>query len=431
VLILCQPFNNNFGGGITQANLFSGWDKDKLAVACTVHMFSDLNTGICDTYYLLGNEEYKWKFPFNYLQRSAASGVVKLSADKGNESKPAALKPTLRARLVNNFFYPFLEFIGLFHSISKITLSDSFCKWLNEYNPDVIYAQASSRETVLFCSLVQTYLKKPMVFHMMDDWPSTISEKGPFKNYWRKKIDREFRDMLKQCKVLLGISDYMALEYKTRYGCDFITFHNPIELDFWRSAQRTQYKLKTPAKLLYAGRIGPGIQSSLELTAKAVEHMNQNTGISLQFVLQTKEKPAWVEQYSCVKHTGLVEYKDLPKVFAQADFLLLPYDFSDASIRFVKFSMPTKAPEYMVSGTPVIVYAPSETAIIRNAEENDWAKIISEESYLTFSGVLQELIMNENERKRIGTNAIRFAEDHFNAAKVRNKFRETISSLPG
>jgi hypothetical protein len=32
VLIIGQPFNNDTGGGITLSNLFSGWDKDKIAV---------------------------------------------------------------------------------------------------------------------------------------------------------------------------------------------------------------------------------------------------------------------------------------------------------------------------------------------------------------------------------------------------------------
>jgi len=27
----------------------------------------------------------------------------------------------------------------------------------------------------------------PSVIHIMDDWPSTISKKGIFKNYWEKK----------------------------------------------------------------------------------------------------------------------------------------------------------------------------------------------------------------------------------------------------
>ena len=38
-------------------------------------------------------------------------------------------------------------------------------------------------------------------------------------------------------------------------------------------------------------------------------------------------------------------------------------DFDKKSISFLKYSMPTKASEYMISGTPVLVYSHGETAV--------------------------------------------------------------------
>lgn len=134
------------------ANLFSGWDKDKIAVVCTSHMFNNLNTSICDTYYVLGEQEHKWSFPFNYLQRKVASGEVKVASDS-EMAKEAAVKTSLRSKIVNNYFYPFLEYIGLFHGISKITMSDKLHQWIEAYNPDVIYAQAGVRETLYFACM--------------------------------------------------------------------------------------------------------------------------------------------------------------------------------------------------------------------------------------------------------------------------------------
>ena len=433
VLIIGQPFTNNSGGGITQSNLFGGWDKDKIAVVCTSHMFNNLNSDLCDTYYLLGNEEYKWAFPFNLMQRSTASGEVKLDANKINTvaSVPSGnIKAPLRTRIINNYFYPFLEYAGLYHNISKIVLSDKFRKWLDEYNADAIYAQASTRETVLFCIAVQEYTKKPMVFHMMDDWPSTISEKGPFKNLWRNNIDKHFRRLLDRSAVLLSISDFMAQEYKRRYGGkDWITFHNPIDVGFWKSHQRNNYQLSSTPALLYAGRIGLGITASLETIAKAIDKVNSRQEKQLQFVLQTELLPEWVSNYKCVKHKSMVPYRELPKVFAEADLLILPYDFSDESIKFIKYSMPTKAPEYMMSGTPIIVYAPEVTAIVKDAEKNKWAKLVTENNIDELSEAIEQVFTSETERKEIAGNAIAIAETKFNAVTVRNRFRETIASM--
>ena len=428
VLIIGQPFNNNFGGGITQANLFSGWDKEKIAVVCTDHMFNNLNTEICDTYYLLGSEEYKWNFPFNLLQRKVLSGSVKV---KKSNDKPGLVsaKAKFRTKIIDKYFYPFLEYIGLFHSISKITLSDKLCKWLDEYNPDIIYAQATSREGVLFCQLLQEYVKKPMIYHVMDDWPSTISQKGLFKNFWHKKIDRELRALLDKSTILLSISHDMAEEYKTRYGKNFITFHNPIEIDFWKSHQRKNYELGTTPSILYAGRIGPGIETSLETIAKAIEKVNIQFSRTVKFILQTKDKPLWVDTYNCVTHKAMVPYEELPRVFAEADFLYLPYDFSDESIRFIKYSMPTKAPEYMISGTPVIMFGPGETALMKDGQRNSWAKVVTENNVEALAEAINTLITNDTLRKELAENAIRIAETNYNSVKIRNEFKEVISSL--
>ena len=96
VLIVGQPFNNNSGGGITQANLFGGWEKDKIAVVSTVHMFNNLNTTICDTYYILGDKEYKWIFPFNLLQRKVASGLRKIDDQDTKQPPPVKAQTTRR-----------------------------------------------------------------------------------------------------------------------------------------------------------------------------------------------------------------------------------------------------------------------------------------------------------------------------------------------
>lgn len=429
ILIIGQPFNNNSGGGITQSNLFKAWDKDRIAVVCTSHMFNNLNADICNTYYLLGSEEYKWSFPFNLLQRKVLSGELKIKPSAENKEDAKFVATPLRNKLINNILYPLLEYIGVLHSISKITLSAKLCNWIDDYKPDAIYAQASTRETVLFCSLIQAYTKKPFIFHMMDDWPSTISVKGPFKKFWHKKIDKEFRLLLDKATVLLSISDGMAQEYKNRYKKEFITFHNPIEIQFWKSYQRKDYALSSPTTILYAGRIGTGIQDTLKIMAETIENLNKANGYKVNFVLQTSEKPSWVDKYNYTLHKPLVAYNELPKVFAQADILYLPYDFSEESIRFIKYSMPTKAPEYMVCGTPILMFAPEETALVIAAKKGKWAKLVTENNNKKLSEAVDQLLINEVERTQIALNAIKIAETEFNAEAVRNKFRNLIATI--
>jgi glycosyltransferase involved in cell wall biosynthesis len=428
VLIIGQPFNNDTGGGITLSNLFSGWDKNRIAVACSPYLLQDnIDSDICDTYYQLGQKEGKWVFPFNLFNRKYYSGIIKFSKEK--KSTSVLKKSPLRVKMIMKFFYPMLKSMGLINYIFTTRLSEEFCRWLNEFKPDIIYAQASSRDGVMFCSLVHSYLNKPLIFHMMDDWPSTITARGIFGKKLKRTIDYEFRKLLDKADILMSISDQMAKEYKKRYNKDFITFHNPIDIQFWKKHQRNSYRLSNSPTILYAGRTGLGIQHSLELIAQAVQRVNEELGLTIKFVLQTSQKPSWVASYPCVVHKPFVSYDELPRVFSEADLLVLPYDFSQQSLRYIKHSMPTKAPEFMVSGTPIIIFAPEETAIVTYAEKYNWAKVVSKNNVNDLAEGIKFLIQDEKNRQMIARAAVAIAENNHNSFEVKRKFKETICLL--
>ncbi|MEI8060442.1 MAG: hypothetical protein WCG67_09810, partial [Ferruginibacter sp.] len=88
-----------------------------------------------------------------------------------------------------------------------------------------------------------------------------------------------------------------------------------------------------------------------------------------------------------------------------------------------------KAPEYMVSGTPIIVFAPEVTAIVKDAQKNKWAKVITENDIEKLSMAIRDIFKNELERKEIAKSAINIAEYKFNAETVRNRFKELLSSM--
>lgn len=221
----------------------------------------------------------------------------------------------------------------------------------------------------------------------------------------------------------------MAREYERRYGQGFITFHNPIDSQFWKRYQRSDYKLGKQITLLYAGRIGIGIDRSLETIARAVEQLNKRRDIAVKFVLQTKEMPKWVDNYPCTIHQDFVAYDDLPKVFAEADLLILPYDFSRKAHKYIKYSMPTKAPEYMMSGTPVVIFGPEETAVIKYARKYNCAKIVTENNINALAVAITELINNEPSRIQLAENAKMVAAKYHDALDIRKNFRQLMAAL--
>ena len=429
VLILNQPFVTDTGGGITLSNLFSGWDRDKLAVACLGYVLTPtIDSTICNNYYQLGDDERNWIFPFNILSRTYKSGPIKFTDTSKKNVVEEATKSKTRVSFLNTYLNPLLEYTGLSQIITKTTLSPKFKEWLDDYSPDVIYVQCPTRESILFCIEVIKYLKKPSVFHMMDDWPMLIGVKGFFRSYWKNKIDEEFKTLLKMVDTHLGICDYMAEAYKRRYGIDFITFHNPIDLSFWQKGQKKQYKLSSAPKLMYAGRIGLGIDNSLKTIAAAVAKINEEMQMNIQFVIQSIEPPSWVKNYPAAVHKNFVPYSQLPFEFGSPDFLILPYDFSPESLAYIKYSMPTKASEYMTSGTPIVIYAPKETALVDYAEQNKWATIVTDQKESKLVDGLKKVILDENYRRNIAETAKNVAIKRHDIRIVTKDFQQILTN---
>jgi len=431
VLIFGQPFNNYSGGGITLTNLFKGWTKNKIAVTYLGHGLSNITTDICDTYYQLGKEEHKWKFPFNLVQKNFPSGLKSFEQKTGTHV--IRYKSGVRNKIVNRFFYPLLKWLGLYHTMSGISLSQKFKHWLSEFKPEVLYVQVASRETLLFASQLVDYLEIPSVNHAMDDWPSSIRTHGLFKSYWYKKIDAELKQFIEKVDLNFSISEAMSDEYQRRYDKKFIPFHNPVDSKVWLPHVKKDYELnKEKITILYSGRIGIGITESIMDVASAIDTIkNEQVRIDLHIQTFTKDPDILnkLQKFRCVVINPFTAYEQLPKIFSTADILLLANEFNVKGLVYLKYSMPTKASEYMISGTPVLLYAPKETAISTFFMKNECGCCVLERSSVELRNALDHLINDENYRRKLGQNAVALAMDKFDQVKVRNEFQRLLIDI--
>jgi glycosyltransferase involved in cell wall biosynthesis len=432
VLIYGQPFNHNSGGGITLTNLFTGWPKEKIAVLFAPWDSVSVSTQICDTYYQIGKDEHKWKFPFNaFKQPFTASGLFNF--DNSREIFADSPKKGIKRLLARKVFNPFFNWLGLYHGGSEIILSPGLKAWLNNYKPDIIYMQISSLEGITFAIQLIDYLKIPSALHMMDDWPSTISSYGPFKKYWRREIDSQFRCLLDKVKLHISISDAMSDEYRERYDKEFVVFHNPVDTKVWLPHIKTNFTLdKKCVSVLFSGRIGTGISNSLLEVASAIDSIHDND-LNIKLYIQTTVKEhsvlQQIQKYKCPVINPVAEYDQIPGIFSKADILLLANDFNTSAISFLKLSMPTKASEYMVSGTPVLIYAPNETAVSKFFYQNNCGYCITTQSREAIAEAVQFLINNEEYRKKISSNAVKLALEKFDAVEVRKKFQNMLLAI--
>jgi glycosyltransferase involved in cell wall biosynthesis len=424
ILIIGQYFNTRSGGGITLSNLFNGWDKDRIAVAA--ENIYNPNLAVCNKYYQLGTSETKRKFPFN-LKRW---GKPVESGDVLKNHVPISLSDTrnIKNSKLMDLYFRLLFFTGLIHYKQRFIISNEFLNWIKEYSPDYIYSQLSALELIRLVNDLNKKLKLPVAIHIMDDWPHSIYKGYISKLLWQKIINKEFLNLLSDAKLLFSISEAMSEEYLKRYHLRFIPFHNPVELKNHSLVYKINYDLDGPFKILYSGRIGLGIKNCLLEIAYAIQSLTLK-GIKIEFHIQSTNYNPLLNKllkFEFIKLNDMAPYSELISIFAKYDLLVIPNDFDKESRKFLRFSMPTKASEYMVSGTPILLYSSYETAVTQHALKNNWAYVVSEKNKLKLSSALHELYEKTDLRIELGKTARRYALEHFDADKIREQFRNSF-----
>jgi len=433
VLLLGNCYDGNLCEGVTTNSLFGNWPKEKLAAIGTVDHFP--RDSVIGLYYCIGEEEYEYLFPLNYMFTIKSFGSRVIVPDKNAQQVNTNIKliektrTTLFREIIKKWQRYILKRLDAQEVILKTKLSSGLIKWISDYQPEIIYTILGSLRSIRFANNIADITGASLVVHIMDDWPEIIHRGGLFSFYFRKRMKIELKALFQKSKCRLVISQAMADIYNKRYKIDFTPFHNSIEISIWEQNRKTTWEAGSPFRILYTGGIGVAKLESIVFFAEAIRRLNKKgLKVKLELVTANYNNP----RISDINNPGVVEllppveHDDIPALLAGADLLLLPIDFDKKSIRYTRYSMPTKVSEYMASGTPVLVFAPEETAVFQYASRENWALTIGKQDINIVMRTITELYENEKTRKSLGQHAMALASRNHDSKKIRHEFDSLI-----
>lgn len=420
LVVTSNNFNLVTGGGITLTNLFRGWPHDRIANLHEDRTPEDLS--VCRTFYRLSDAEIRWRWPFSLAR--PWYGRVK-ERDTANREEATQNRPPSR---------PWLSKIK--HAVGDgvpkyACLTERLMTWVQAFQPTLLYAFLGSLEQMDLTRRLAGRLRVPLVVHMMDDWPAVLYASSWLAPVLRPVVRRSLEELLGCAAARLAICDAMSREYEARYGYRFQAFQNALDTERWLPMSRTDWKAGRPFLVRYVGSIVPsGQRNSLKDIARAVATLSaQGVAIELRVhapwhesaYLRADGFPA-----EAVRIDGPPDPASIATLLAGADLLVLPYNFDARSARFIRLSLPTKAPAYMVSGTPILVYAPRDVATAEYARREGWGYVVSSAGESHLRTALQLLADDEGLRERLGRRAQQVARTNHDAARVRTAFWDTL-----
>ena len=401
VLILCdEPTNTISGGGVTMGNLFRGWPKDRIAQVWAHHRF-EIDTEVCTQSLRLGNHELPGRAWVPQAVRQQR-GLVK------------RVRPLVRPGVRVDY--------------------DRVRQWAQQFRPDVVYAQLTPYPmyTWWLPRIIARDLGVPLVNHIMDDWPTAVQAEWlpGYRLAACALLQRQLRLLFGAAVRNLAICEQMAQAFAERYGTSFATFHNCVDLDLWSQPKLEYAPASNEFHVAYLGALSETTQLlSLRDVAQAVTAL-AGRGEPIRLTVYTGSMYVdYFRQYlggfPAVTHGGAVARGDLCRCLASADLLVLPVNFGRAG-GFARLSMPTKVPEYMASGTPVLVYAPEHVPPAVYARVEGWGHVLDTPSIDALEGAILELRESPALRERLGRRARDLAVERHSAQVTRDDFRSLM-----
>jgi len=431
LIFTASTFNPYTGTGILLTNLFKGWPIDNLALIHSDSFYHDYT--LCKKVYKLRAGEYGFAWPLfasinkifgKYVQRSKNTNY-NINSNKINN--PSDIKAIIRKayKKINGV-------LGGQEVYLKYVASNNLLQWINMFNPQIIYCHVSSLMNLRFARELKGILKIPLSIHIMDDWINVRYQEGIFAPKLKLAFYKELESLLAETSLRMGIGQKMCDAYENKFGYSFKPFSNVVDPGLWLNHSNWKRSKDGHFLIVYAGTINSKNVSNLETISKIVEELHKEK-VNCKLKIYTFHPR--VESYRPLLErkpsVTLVEVpkddEDMISLLKNSDLLFLPVDFTKESIERMRYSIFAKIPAYMMSGTPILVYGPSEVASVEYALKEKWAYVVAKKDKKALRDAIIYLASNPSLSKKLGQRAQEVGKKDFDANKVRLKFHNALA----
>ena len=263
------------------------------------------------------------------------------------------------------------------------------------FAPEVIVYRPVADAPILHAAamnMVRT-LGIPCIVWLMDDWPERLRVTNPGQH---EAMDSDLRELLAGAADRFAICESMADAFQDRYGCSFKIFRNGATPEDWVPLRR-QPDAEGRLRIRYAGSLAPDTtRESVLDVATAVEELGARHPISFEIRTHAHWHSAERSRYADFKHvsfsTSDLDYAAYRQWLADADVLVIAYNFDPDTIRYLRHSFANKTPEYLASGAAVLAYGPPAIATMDFLASRRVAAVVDRRDANDLKRTIEQLI---------------------------------------
>lgn len=426
VLVLSHnAFSKVQNNGKTLESFFKRWDKKCIA---QLYLQPDLpDHDFCNNYFrmtdyeVLNNVFFNGKVGHRIFASEKDSDFIdhmnpmikKLYFDRRKSGERKGL---------NNFIHKlFVARIPLFVGLRELLWARSKWKsnllieWIKEFSPDVLFFQGSNGVFGYEIALwICNEFKIPLILELTDDYTTSLYSCSLLERINKKKYREVFAHAISLAYRVITISEYMAIEYKKRFGGEYSVLMNSVNIN----ATDDEPDIQDHVRFLYAGNVSINRWRVLVQIGKAINEINDEHDIKCKLDIYTptlmqekiRRRLSSVESIEC---KGSLNQEELAVEIQRSNILVHVEAFDKKNKKITRLSISTKIPEYMASKRCILAVGPNDVASIIYLRDNCYAQVAESDNINIIKDSIIELINRPDVRKT-------YSEAAYKAAYLRH-----------
>lgn len=284
----------------------------------------------------------------------------------------------------------------------------------------MVYAFVYSTDCLNYASWVSQQKGIPLLVHLADH--NDLFEKSPVTN------------ILRQCSKLICITRDMKKKYESTLGRnDIKVLHNGAEDQCFNIPPPTRllFDKNNSFKLCFLGGLfshlhGDCIEDIFEAVAQISKHHRE-----LEFHIYGQLQPTdflsdKLKGAEVTYHGIIMPLEKKYEIMQKAHCFVVPSSFNPQHHKDYRYSFPTKLPELLASGRPILSYGPRDTATNRFLETHRLGIRIHKRSVEKLVLELSSIIDNYDENLQHAGMANSLIKRSYSARIVRQELSEVL-----
>jgi len=238
---------------------------------------------------------------------------------------------------------------------------------------------------------------------------------------------------VRACKRVWGVSDGMCEYFAQAYGAKCLPLLPLVDIEnFRKTGAKKALRANGTLCIIYTGSIYSAQIDAVRRLAHVVNQeseQDRSTQLKMRLTLYTSLSASALEQMGLAGSNirrDEVRAEDIASVLAEADVAFLPLSFEPDMRHVVETSFPSKTAEYLAAGVPVLVHAPSYSAVARYCSERGCGMVVDEPNEDALRVALKRLIDDAGLRLELSAKALEVARKYHDARVIARDFMEQM-----